>query len=444
MANYDSNYAIAQEINERLGNSPIPFDSVYSICLEIYQELGGEEQDFDSVYSILLAILPLIEGGGPEAERLFRLIELMNSTGITVETIQTSSLTLQIEQINDSWHKQNLSAVVWGDGTFTETDGETIINGDDVNTVISVTGAGHILTHTYTMNKSYNTKVIGTYFANTFDAGNASDVVKNVSVDKGVLGIFAFCCYQTHIEHITFNEECQTLLGYAAFGYNNTINSIYLPKGIQVTSNSFSYAQSQFTDTIINEIIYPYDSPITSLTQNYNRMNSKGRYGVTKINLPPNLVSIGQYVFATTSPYENGIVNKVVFPQTLTTIGRWAFGYAFDNNAVIDLPASVTTIDGWAFGRGYYYENGAQYRCKYTLISRALVPPIAQSDSFDAVDSVKPTDCTLYVPNESLSLYQAATGWKEFGTILPLESYYVETATNAEIQELFEPLQTIL
>ena len=63
MANYDSNYAIAQQISARLGNSPSPFDSVYSICLQIYQELGGVEQDFDSVYSILLEILPLVDGG---------------------------------------------------------------------------------------------------------------------------------------------------------------------------------------------------------------------------------------------------------------------------------------------------------------------------------------------------------------------------------------------
>ena len=61
MANYDSNYAIAQEISARIGNAPIPFDSVYSIALQIYQELGGEESEFDSVYSILLGILPLAE-----------------------------------------------------------------------------------------------------------------------------------------------------------------------------------------------------------------------------------------------------------------------------------------------------------------------------------------------------------------------------------------------
>ena len=63
MANYDSNYEIAQAISEKIGVSPIPFDSVYSIALKIYQELGGEESQFDSVYSILLGILPLAEGG---------------------------------------------------------------------------------------------------------------------------------------------------------------------------------------------------------------------------------------------------------------------------------------------------------------------------------------------------------------------------------------------
>ena len=58
-----TNREIAQEISNRIGNSPIPFDSVYSIALQIYNELGGEPAQFDSVYSILLEILPLVEGG---------------------------------------------------------------------------------------------------------------------------------------------------------------------------------------------------------------------------------------------------------------------------------------------------------------------------------------------------------------------------------------------
>lgn len=63
MANYNSNYEIAQEISARIGTSPIPFESIYSIALEIYNELGGEPTQFDNVYSILLNTLPLVEGG---------------------------------------------------------------------------------------------------------------------------------------------------------------------------------------------------------------------------------------------------------------------------------------------------------------------------------------------------------------------------------------------
>lgn len=29
--------------------------------------------------------------------------------------------------------------------------------------------------------------------------------------------------------------------------------------------------------------------------------------------------------------------------------------------------------------------------------------------------------CNLYVPAESINLYRTAKGWKDFGTILPLE-----------------------
>ena len=63
MANYNSNYEIAQEISNRIGTAPVPFESIYSIALQIYNELGGEPTQFDNVYSILLNTLPLVEGG---------------------------------------------------------------------------------------------------------------------------------------------------------------------------------------------------------------------------------------------------------------------------------------------------------------------------------------------------------------------------------------------
>ena len=41
------------------------------------------------------------------------------------------------------------------------------------------------------------------------------------------------------------------------------------------------------------------------------------------------------------------------------------------------------------------------------------------------------TNCTLYVPAESIELYKAAEGWKEFGNILPID----ESSAITEIQQ---------
>jgi hypothetical protein len=133
MANYDSNYAIAQEISARLGNSPIPFDSVYSICQEIYSQLGGTETGFDSVYSILLAILPLVESAGDS-----RLAELLATDECIIATTISGTTGVKICLRSESDSNCDISAVVWGDGTYTETDGTTITNGDNENTIIEM------------------------------------------------------------------------------------------------------------------------------------------------------------------------------------------------------------------------------------------------------------------------------------------------------------------
>ena len=103
MANYNSNYEIAQAISEKIGVSPIPFDSVYSIALKIYQELGGEETQFDSVYSILLGILPLAGGGGggtiedvsvlPDASQYKNKVVRLTTDNNLYQSVETSTST---------------------------------------------------------------------------------------------------------------------------------------------------------------------------------------------------------------------------------------------------------------------------------------------------------------------------------------------------------------
>ena len=144
MANYDSNYEIAQAISEKIGVSPIPFDSVYSIALKIYKELGGEESQFNSVYSILLEILPVVEGGIkpieevselPEASenknKLFRLDngnkDVYAAKLLSSKTITTNRLPDE-QQIDKAYISEAGVSAYYYKGSYTITCSDGVLN----------------------------------------------------------------------------------------------------------------------------------------------------------------------------------------------------------------------------------------------------------------------------------------------------------------------------
>ena len=51
--------------------------------------------------------------------------------------------------------------------------------------------------------------------------------------------------------------------------------------------------------------------------------------------------------------------------------------------------------------------------------------------TYDVFQYTNCANCTLYVPAESVELYKAAEGWKEFGEILPID----ESSAITEIQQ---------
>lgn len=147
MANYNSNYEIAQEISARLGTEPIPFDSVYSICLQIYRELGGTEDNFDSVYSILLEILPLVDGGVADKvidDTIITTAKTWSSSKINSELNTKASIDYVDEQIEAVIGAGNsdIEGKETEDFTFVQTlpvEGEegqqVIIKGDNTDTL---------------------------------------------------------------------------------------------------------------------------------------------------------------------------------------------------------------------------------------------------------------------------------------------------------------------
>ena len=72
------------------------------------------------------------------------------------------------------------------------------------------------------------------------------------------------------------------------------------------------------------------------------------------------------------------------------------------------IPNSVTSIEGHAFA---FCPGLTSVTCKAVNL-----PEMGEGVFWNSSTAA----ATLYVPGESLELYQAAEKWKEFGTILPI------------------------
>ena len=146
---------------------------------------------------------------------------------------------------------------------------------------------------------------------------------------------------------------------------------------------------------------------------------------LTNINLPASLTEIGERAFL------NSGLTSIDIPETVTTIGR----YAFEGTAltVVRIPNSVTTMQERVFqnckqltaaymGRNMDYTQDSYFSyfngCSNltTLRVFAGTPPAINS-------SYTPyrTGCTLQVPEDALSQYQAANLWNEF---MAIETFY--------------------
>ena len=98
-----------------------------------------------------------------------------------------------------------------------------------------------------------------------------------------------------------------------------------------------------------------------------------------------------------------GCMNSTI-PNSVKSIGNNAF-QGCSSLTSVEIPNSVTSIGSEAFR---YCENLKK------LISYAEVPPVCGSAVFYGVNK---QECTLQVPEKSISAYQQADQWKEFSLI---------------------------
>ena len=119
------------------------------------------------------------------------------------------------------------------------------------------------------------------------------------------------------------------------------------------------------------------------------------------LNLPSSLESIGDYSLSETK------VSSMVVPENMTVL-KYCFLYDCPELTSVELPSTLTAI--WRYSFSY------DPKLK-TVTCKAATPPVITAGT-DVFEGTPIASATLRVPAGSKALYQAAEGWKDFGTIV--------------------------
>ena len=129
--------------------------------------------------------------------------------------------------------------------------------------------------------------------------------------------------------------------------------------------------------------------------------------GLSEITFPTSLRTIGAEVFSGCSNLTSLILNE----GATSTGQQWL--WSSSNITLIDLPTTMTTLTGYGI---HPYSSSNQKN--YIVICRAVTPPSLGSNNY----LTKLT--AVYVPDDSVSAYKAASVWSGLASkIKPLSEY---------------------
>ena len=124
-------------------------------------------------------------------------------------------------------------------------------------------------------------------------------------------------------------------------------------------------------------------------------------------------------------------ISNLLIPETVTTIGEMCFeGCRLES---VCIPSSVKTIGGGVLWNGS--DNSIAKR-DFLTVSYAITPPVCSESKYSMFHGFNPEQRTLYVPEQSVNLYKAASDWSEFGKILPIPDQCTSPSIKVDNQVL--------
>ena len=230
-----------------------------------------------------------------------------------------------------------------------------------------------------------------------------------------------------------------TELGFRAFSECSLLKSIAIPQGVKTIPESAFEGCYGLTDVSI-------PSSVISIQMDAFYYC----FGLTSVTVPSGVTSIGTTAFEhvpnvaysgpATNYYpwgarsingyvENQLVysdntkttllacpstlDRVFVPEGVSALGKEAFLCCFALQEVA-IPQSVTNIGEFAFVSCKNLQSITNYAATPQNVSKSV---FGQLNNFQRVDF---STCVLYVPQDALTLYKSAQGWKEFAHIEPI------------------------
>lgn len=219
--------------------------------------------------------------------------------------------------------------------------------------------------------------------------------------------------YYEHLETVLIPDNIVALEGGSTFVACHSLKSIIIPNGIINLPRGFIGFCISLTSVVI-----PYGP--TSIPFNFASNCER----LKRVIIPESVTTIETSAFR-----ECYVLEKIIIPDSVTSIGDYAFSASF-GLCEINIPDSVTTIGEDSLNNTSIVnleipENVTSIvRLGYSMVSlqtlkfKSSTPPtITGRNPWNNL----PTDCIIYVPEGSLSVYTSASNYPN-----PVYYTYVE------------------